>query len=319
MSDLRGVVLSLAVLSVVMRTTSAAATESLPGSDLPDTEQPAPGEPAPPEIVKPSPYSLPWHMRPAVAASALRSDTVVAFQDKSRTTVTFLSASMKVAPDLAISGRYGWLYDAPVSDPSRSAFTNVGLGGLYAPKLGSAFRLALGGGFVLPTAHGGGSAPDPGNQKAIASGSYARSAMDNAMFAANDLSFFAGLALAYIEDGFTVQLETTFFLLARVKGEAVQVDNTKTNSTWAAHVGYYVIPALSIGAELRYQDFLAPPKAIRDLPQRRDTATAAIGLRAHIKLGDHSFHPSVAYAHPLDDPMAAAGYRIVQVDLPFVF
>jgi hypothetical protein len=321
----RRALLSLAVLSVVMRTTSAAATELLPGSDLPGdapVEEPAPEElpvPVVPAVVKPAPYSLPWHLRPAVAVSAVRSDTVIAFQDLSRTVVSFMSASWKIVPDVAVSARYGWVQDAPKAEPSRSAFTNVGLAGLYAPKLSSAFRLALSGGVVLPVAQGGGGAPDPGDQKAIASGSYARSAMDNAMFAANDLSLFGGLALAYIADGWTVQLETTFFYLMRVKGDAVQRDATKTNTTWAAHVGYYVIPELSIGGELRYQDFLAPPKAIKSAPERRDTSTAAIGLRAHYKLGDHAIHPGVSYAHPLDDPMAKAGYRIVQIDVPFVF
>lgn len=322
MRSLRRALLSLAVLSVVMRTTRAAATESLPGSDLPDVAEPAPGGGPAPDVplpAKAAPYSLPWHLRPAVAVSAVRSDTVVAFQDVSRTVVTFLSASWKIVPDVAISARYGWVYDAPESGPSRSALTNLGLAGLWAPKLTSAFRLPLSAGVVLPIAQGGGGAPDPEDQKAIASGSYARSAMDNAMFAANDLSLFAGLALAYVEDGVTLQLETTFFLLAREKGGASQRDTMKANTTWAAHVGYYIVPALSIGGELRYQDFIAPPQGIKNKPERRDASTAAIGLRGHFKLGDHSFHPGVAYAHPLDDPMAAAGYRIVQVDLPFVF
>jgi hypothetical protein len=104
-----------------------------------------------------------------------------------------------------------------------------------------------------------------------------------------------------------------------MKGEASQADKVKTNTTWAAHVGYYLVPALSIGAELRYQKFLAPPQAIRNAPDRRDAATAALGVRGHFTLGEHSFHPGLSYAHPLDDPMSAAGYRIVQLDLPFLF
>jgi hypothetical protein len=143
--------------------------------------------------------------------------------------------------------------------------------------------------------------------------------MDNAMFAPNDLGIFAGLGLAWTKDGWTLQAEATVFHLTRVKGGAAQPDEVKTNTTWAAHVGYFVVPQLSIGAELRYQDFLAPPKAIQKAPERRDTATAAIGLRGHLAIGEHAFRPGISYAHPLDDPMAKAGYRIVQVDLPFVF
>jgi hypothetical protein len=36
-------------------------------------------------------------------------------------------------------------------------------------------------------------------------------------------------------------------------------------------------------------------------------------------LGDLWFHPGLSYGHPLGEPMSAAGYRIVQVDLPLVF
>jgi hypothetical protein len=274
-----------------------------------------PARPAPP-----SPYSLPWQLRPAVAASALRSDTVVAFQDQSRTVVSFLSASWKAAEDVALSARYGWVQDAPKSQPTRSALTNLGLAALYAPKVADAFRIALSGGVVLPIAQGGGDTADPDAQKAIATGSYARSAMDNAMFGANDLGLFGGAALVYLASGLTVQLESTLFYLARVKGAAVQPDERKANTTWGVHVGYFVIPEVSIGAELRYQDFLLPPSAVQKAPARRDAATAAIGVRGHFALGGgHVLHPGISYTHPLDDPMAAAGYRIVQVDVPFVF
>ncbi len=258
-------------------------------------------------------------MRPALAASSVRSDTVVAFQDASRTSVTFLSASLKLLPDLALSARYGWVHDAPDAGAARSAFTNVGLAVLYAPKLDAAFRVPLSGGVVLPVAQGGGGAPDPDAQKAIASAGYARASMDNAMFGPNDLSLFVGLGLAYVKDGWTFQAEATIFYLARTKGGAAQRDEVKANTTWAAHAGYYLLPQLSIGAELRYQDFIAPPKAIQRTPQRRDAATAAIGLRWHLAIGQHALHPGVSYAHPLDDPMAKAGYRIVQLDVPFVF
>jgi hypothetical protein len=214
-----------------------------------------------------------------------------------------------------IGVRGGWVYDAP----DRDSFTNLALSVTYAPRLLRVLRLATSGGVVMPTAQGGGDGPDTNDQKAISSGVYARSAMDNAMFSPNDLGLFAGVALACIDGGLTLQVESTLFQLTRVSGSANQVDATKTNTTWGAHVGYFLLPVLSVGAELRYQYFLVPPKAVSTAPARRDSATAELGARAHFRLGSYAFRPGVAYAHPLDDPMAAAGYRVVQVDLPFVF
>lgn len=312
----------LPLLPLAVLWPASAAAQLPPGSELgaeaerePIEDEAAVPEGAPP----PAPYSLPWHLRGIIAVNAVRADTTVAVQDAATTAVSFVSASLKVAPDAAIGARYGWVHDAPNAESARSAFTNVAFSGTYGPALSKAFRAAVSGGAVLPVAQGSGGAPEPGRQKAIAAGAYARSAMDNAMFAANDLSFFAGAAFAYVEGGWTLQLETTFFQLIRVEGAAKQPDEMKTNSTWGVHAGYFLVPQLSVSAELRYQAFIAPPRAVQKDHSRRDTATAAIGLRGNVKVGSHAFRPGVAYAHPIDDPMAAAGYRIVQLDLPFVF
>jgi hypothetical protein len=88
------------------------------------------------------------------------------------------------------------------------------------------------------------------------------------------------------------------------------------------HLGYFFIPALSAGAELRYQRWLSTPLAIKadTTGKLRDTLTMAVGLRAHFKLSDTvSLHPGIAYARGLDDPLAAAQYNIVQLDVPVQF
>jgi hypothetical protein len=66
---------------------------------------------------------------------------------------------------------------------SAFGFVNPVLGGTYAFKLGSDFKLAFFLGVAIPAGMGGGDKPDPASKAARAAGIPARSAMDNAMFA----------------------------------------------------------------------------------------------------------------------------------------
>lgn len=301
-----------------MLVTTLSGVAAAPAAAAAQDESPPPAAPEPAPTTKKPPYSLPWQLRPIFAVNAVRSDTAVAAHDAGTTLVTFLVGSVKVGSDVAIGARYGWVHEVPApSAPARSALTNLALAVTWAPDLGGGFRFAGSGGVVLPVAEGGGDRPEPMAQRAIASGVFARSALDNAMFGANDLGLFLGAGLAFVEDGWTVQIETTFFEVARVRHHGGSYDQVRANSTWGAHVGYFLAPALSVGAELRYQMFFVPPARMQHV--RRDQATASIGLRGHVRLGSVWFRPGVAYTHPLDDPMAGAGYRIVQADLPFVF
>jgi len=92
------------------------------------------------------------------------------------------------------------------------------------------------------------------------------------------------------------------------------------------HVGYFLFPFLSVGAEWRHQRWLSTPKAVETdeasmNPQgTRDTSTFAVGPRFHFKLSDSVwFRPGVAYAMATDSPMEKAKYKIVQLDLPIAF
>jgi hypothetical protein len=144
--------------------------------------------------------------------------------------------------------------------------------------------------------------------------------MDNAMFAVNYLAVFPGVDVAWVSHGFTVQAEATFFELGRVRGSAKDTDETRTNLTMGLHVGYFFIPELSIGAELRHQRWLSTPAVVKANDAARDTTTVALGLRLHFKLSDTTwFRPGVSYSRPVDDPLNAANYNIVQIDLPFTF
>lgn len=264
----------------------------------------------------PAPYSLPFQLRPAVAGTVVRSDTTLALSEKRTTAVELLLGSYKVAPDIAVMARQGWVYDAPEGGTSGNAFSNLMLGATWTPKLGDSFRLAPFIGVALPTGQGGGNEPDLTKTAAISAGVPARASMDNAMFARNDLVVFPGVGLAYIADGLTVQIEATLLELIRARGSEKQPEADKTNLTSGLHVGYFLLPELSLGGELRHQRWLKGPLSVDANPASRDTTTVAAGVRGHFKLGDIWIRPAISYAQPVDNPMRDASYKLVQLDIP---
>ncbi len=299
---------------------------------------------------KPPPYSLPWQLRPVVAGSVVRSDTSFAFykdnagKESGATIASMLLASYKVSENLAPLIRLGVVSSSPPSSLKDSAmnevdsslnFLNPVLGATYAIKPAKPLRLAFFLGVTLPIGSGGGDDAKIEKTAANAAGIRARSAMDNAMFAVNDFTVFPGVGLAYVAGGFTAQIEATVLQLTRVKGDEQppmgapkNPDKSKTNFTTGIHVGYFIIPMLSLSGELRHQRWLSTPKAVEvdeALPDdaqlgTRDTTTFAIGPRLHFKLSDSVwFRPGVAFAMPLDNPMKKAEYKVVQLDLPVAF
>jgi hypothetical protein len=292
-------------------------------------EPPAEPAAAPPP---PPPYSLPWQLRPAAIGTVVRSDTAFAFYENpmsgesGSTVASMLLGSYKVSDAFAPLVRLGVVSnsppDGPMSPGSGFNFINPVVGGTYLFKLSPDFRLAAFLGLTAPIGGGGGDSPDPANATANAAGIAARSAMDNAMFAVNYFTVFPGVGFAYVNHGVTVQVEATLLQLLRVRGEnhPAGADSSRTNLTMGLHVGYFFIPQLSAGAELRHQRWLSTPAAIEANDALRDTSTFAIGLRGHFKLSDTIWlRPGLAYARALDDPMDAAKYNIVQLDIPLAF
>lgn len=281
--------------------------------------------PAATRAAAPPPYSLPWNLRPVGPVRVLRLDTVVAgyedAQDHSGSTLTsLLLASTKLGPRVSLLGRIGSVRNDPPVGKSATVPTNLVVGGAYALKPAGSPRVGLYLLAALPTGGGGGNTPDAAEGAAIRSGVASRSAMDNAMFAVNDFVLFPGLDVAWVSGGWTAQAEATLLQLWRVRGEEKQVDVRRTNFTTGFHLGYFVLPRISLGGEFRYQRWLSTPAAVKTAPKGRDTATAALGARLHFKLGPTAwFRPGVSLALPLDDPLGDADYQIVQVDLPFNF
>ena len=283
------------------------------------TPPPPVASPAPP----PPPYSLPWQLRPVVAANVIRSDSTVAFYENAAgvsgsTVATMLLGSYKVTPYLAPLVRLGFVQNsAPGAAPDGTSFINPIVGATYARPVGP-IRLA---GFLagtVPIGQGStGTAMNSGAVGANSAGILARSGMDNAMYAVNYFTVIGGIAAAYVAHGFTAQVEATVLQLTRVRTSTG--DSSRTNSTAGMHLGYFLIPQLSLGGELRYQRWLSDAAPVKANPVNRETVTLAIGPRAHFKLGKNWFRPGISYARGLDKPLTTASYNMVQVDLPFAF
>lgn len=294
--------------------------------------EPAAAAPAKP---KPPPYSLPWQLRPAAIASVLRSDTAFAFyknptSGKSASTVaSMLLGSFKVTPEFAPLVRLGVVSNDPPDgmkflgkdSKQHASFINPLIGGTYLFKLSPDWRLAAFLGMTIPVGDGGGDSPGASTALANSAGIAARSAMDNAMFAVDYFTVLPGVDLAFVKYGLTVQLEATLLRLWRVRStEMLMPDDSRTNLTGGVHVGYFLIPQLSLGADLRHQRWLSTPKAVTTNPAARDTTTFAVGLRAHIKLSETAWlRPGIAYAKALDKPLTSSKYNIVQLDVPVSF
>ncbi|HET9953534.1 MAG TPA: hypothetical protein VFQ61_03470, partial [Polyangiaceae bacterium] len=230
-------------------------------------------------------------MRSVIPANVVRSDTTLAYYEGTNgrtgsTIASTLLASMKLSDEFAAFARFAAVSNSPPSGEPGSSFVNPILGGLYGVKLGSALRFAATLGVALPLGNGGGNTPNAQRAAANAAGIRARSAMDNALFAVNDLVLFPGVDLAFIQGGFTAQIEATLLQLTRVRGEDKQPDSSRTNFTSGVHVGYFLIPELSLGVELRHQRWLSTPKAVSAAPATRDTTTFAVGPRVHLKLAE---------------------------------
>ncbi len=291
---------------------------------------------AKPPPAPPPPYSIPWQLRPVPAVNVLRWDTAFARYEDSRanaalTVATLLTAAARIpgtgppTAGLSLLLRLGMVTDVPaLGARGGSVLTNPLVGASWALKTSFGLRFNAFLGLTLPLGGGGGDTPNPDSLAARQRGLTARAQMDNALFAVNDATVIPGLSVAWVGKGVTVQGEITLLHLMRVRGESVQGEATKTNLTMGLHVGYFVVPQLSIGAELRYQRWLNAPFAVEKdaTGASEDNLTFAIGLRGHFKLAKTVWiRPGMSYGRGLDKPMAAAtpNYHIVQLDVPFLF
>ena len=289
----------------------------------------------------PPPYSLPWQLRPVTVGTVLRSDTTTALFENAAgetgtTIASMLLGSYKVTPEFAPMVRLGFVNnDNPgAAGVDGSSFVNPIVGATYARKF-SSFKWAAFGATTIPIGMGAGNTPNKNAAAANASGIPARSGMDNAMFAVNYMTPIVGGDLAYVNHKFTAQLEATALFLFRVRGDAAAsaTDSSRVNSTFGLHLGYFIIPQLSVGGELRYQRWLTTPTtknaagAVVNIPDvNKDTLTLAIGPRANFKLTNTMWiRPGISYSRGLDEPLSKStmarngNYNMIQVDVPVIF
>jgi hypothetical protein len=302
-----------------------------PDSD--EAGEPEPSTAEPPAPPKPLLYSNGWQLRPLLAPTGLRSDTVVGFYEDAqsrggRTLVSFLTAAARVpgtGPDrlgLDLVLRAGYVHDSPPTGKAGAAFTNVLVGAAYAMRLPREFLLNLFLATTLPVGTGSGNDAAKEDVAARQRGASARSGFDVAM-ATNDVGVVPGVGVGWVSQGLTLQFEATLAQLLRVRGGAVQPEATRTNSVLAFHAGYFFLPFLSAGAEIRYNRWLDPPSAVRadKTGASYDNLSVALGPRLHVRLASGWLRPGVAYVRALDKPLAAAvpNLQIVQLDIPYTF
>jgi hypothetical protein len=284
----------------------------------------------------PSPYSIPFQLRPAAAATVLRSDNSFDSYEnnvakKGFGFVSELTGAYRIpgtgegkGNGLAPLVKLTIVSDSPPSPLNGGfAFVNPLVGGTYAMAFGSGFRGSAFLGLTVPVGMGGGDTPDKGQKEARVSGVPIRAGLDNSLFAVNDFAVIPGIDIAYVSGGLTVQGEATLFQLWRVRGAADQPEASKTNLTMGLHLGYFFADVISVGAELRYQRWLNAPIAVdHNLPGTSvDLTSMAVGPRFHFKVGEGVWiRPALAYVRGFDAPMSKPrNDNIIQLDVPVVF
>lgn len=266
-----------------------------------------------------APYSLPFQLRPTLAADVVRVDTTVAAHDGGVTTASLLFASARVAPGVAAYLRAASVWDAPSPGAPGWAFGNPVLGAIWVHPLGERFRLAAAASLALPLGAGGGESPEATRARTVRAGIPARAGLDNSLFGVNGLTVTTGVDLSWQHAGFTVQAEATLIQFVRTRGVSEEPDAARTNATSGLHVGWFATPWLSLGAELRLQRFLGTPSLVAADPPSRDILSAALGARVHVPIGAHWLKPALTLSRPLDAPLLGRNYTWVQLDLPFIF
>jgi|HubBroStandDraft_2_1064218.scaffolds.fasta_scaffold21222_2 hypothetical protein len=298
------------------------------------------------------PYSLPWQLRLAGALTVVRVDSMFSgYTNAAGASGGFavaptLTASYKI-PGTGIPGltdgfsglapfvRFAAVNDSPPS-PATGGFAIVNplVGATYGISLPASLRASAFLCATIPVGMGNGDTPSAGVTDARSAGQNSRSQLDDALFAVDDFALLPGVDLAWVSGGITLQVEAAVAQLWRVNGSGINPatkkapdpDPNKTNFSSGVHLGYFIIPLLSVGAELRYQRWLTPPMAVTNdktgtLPI--DNATFAIGPRLHLPLGPVTMHPGIAWSQGIDAaanaPLNFNHYHTVQLDIPLVF
>jgi hypothetical protein len=273
----------------------------------------------------PAQYTRPFQLRGVIPGNGVKVDSTVAPYRLDGVggwvTVVLVSGQVRLVESLALQARWGF-DDNRVSGGGGSRFGILSptLGLLYGVPIGQGFRFAASTVVGFPVATGGGNAPHPNDIALQRQGMLARSAFDNTSFAINDVGFPTGLSLAYIACRLTAQADASVIPTVRIKGARAQSDTSKVNSTYGFFLAYRFVPAISVGAEVRYQRYLSTPSAVEQDPSARDNLTVGGGFRLNLPLSEGvRVRPGLCYSRGLRGPVEQQSFQMVQLDLPISF
>jgi hypothetical protein len=259
-------------------------------------------------------------LRPAIAPTVVRSDSTYAPAKLNDTFVSTLLAGYRFVPNVGLYAKLAYVHNNPEKGPSGNTLSNPLIFGLFTPELLKGLRLPISLGVALPLGGGGGNDFDKVHKAAQAQAVFARSGLENALYAVNFTTLTEGIGLAWIRDRLTLQAEATFFQSFRSRGDKVEKDKFRANSTYGFHAGYAVLDMLTLSAEIRYQRWLSDAQPVTVAAVNRDTLTIGGGARFNLPLGKITLRPGFAVFTPLDDPMRKAGMnRLFTFDLPILF
>lgn len=275
-----------------------------------------------------STYARPFLLRAIEPGNMTAIDVSAAFAKTRNSQVISWIFAKAITDNLSLHLRWGLLYDIPKTGPRSDSFLNPSLGALYTILRPSQnVRFGLLGSITLPISTAAGDKPVAPAPDAIRKGVLARSSMDNAMFDANYIAPTLGAGVAYTTDEITTQAEVTVSEHILVRGKNVESDRARTNLTAGLHFAYFPIHSLSLGVELRYQQWLAGD-AIRSGANNSaiDTWTLGFGPRAKWRIGEKHLWicPALSFTMGLNFPIGFGGafaeeYRTLQVDVPLLF
>ena len=277
-----------------------------------------------PEAPPAQPYAPLFVGRSVNAGSGVRFDmTNAPFTKDAASGVAsamMVSGSYKITDGFAMGVRLGIDRVGMAGMDTKVGFLNPSISGMYGWKLGRSFRVATALTTTLPAGSGGGNAGDQDLITAHKAASLARGAMEGATFSVNDVTLGYAADFAYVDHGVTAQVGAQLTTAFRARGDQVQSDAYKVNSTYNLGVGYFLIPQLSLGAELRYQRYVSTPSSVEKDPTARQNLSAGGGVRTHFAIAKSVWmRPGLSYAHGLVGPVEKAGYNMVQLDFPFSF
>lgn len=269
-----------------------------------------------PAVALAGPYSSPFQLRSAVPGTSIKTDTAIASAENGSTVVSFLSASVKVLPEVATSVRVGFASMSPANGPGSPAFMNPQVGVLWSPKIRDDLRISPCFSITLPVGMGGGESPDAAVTASLGGAKQARFMLDSSIASPNHLGLGLGLSVAWFDHGLTLQADANVNQSFQTRGPE-SVDDAITNSIAGLFAGYAILPQLSVGAELRYQRYLTTPASVAKNAQLRDQASFAVGARGTFDLEAFKLKPGVSYGHAIGGAMGAGDTNVVLLDLAF--